>query len=99
MVDSGKLLDPQEFLLPGTQRQLMLRGLITGIGYEVVLYGFALGRRTKPLSIVALTGIDHGSGIGMEQGCSLPPSLLLWKIFHAIHLSNHRPYPSPLATD
>uniref|UniRef100_A0A803SPW3 Tenascin C n=1 Tax=Anolis carolinensis TaxID=28377 RepID=A0A803SPW3_ANOCA len=57
VVDSGKLLDPQEFILPGTQRQLTLRGLITGIGYEVVLYGFAHGRQTRPLSVVALTGI------------------------------------------
>ncbi|XP_077163047.1 tenascin isoform X4 [Paroedura picta] len=55
VVDSGKLLDPQEFLLSGTQRQLTLRGLITGIGYEVVLYGFAFGRQTRPLSVVALT--------------------------------------------
>lgn len=57
VVDSGKLLDPQEFLLTGTQRHLKLKGLITGIGYEVMLYGFAKGRQTKPLSIVAITGI------------------------------------------
>uniref|UniRef100_A0A8C5RD34 Uncharacterized protein n=1 Tax=Laticauda laticaudata TaxID=8630 RepID=A0A8C5RD34_LATLA len=56
VVDSGKLLDPQEFLLPGSQRQLTLRGLITGIGYEVLLYGLIHGRQTRPLSIVALTG-------------------------------------------
>ncbi|XP_048368503.1 tenascin isoform X1 [Sphaerodactylus townsendi] len=55
VVDSGKLLDPQEFLLSGTQHQLTLRGLITGIGYEVVLYGFAFGRQTQPLSVVVLT--------------------------------------------
>ncbi|XP_019331190.1 tenascin isoform X4 [Alligator mississippiensis] len=55
VVDSGKLLDPQEFLLTGTQRHLKLKGLITGIGYEVMLYGFAKGRQTKPLSIVAIT--------------------------------------------
>uniref|UniRef100_A0A8D2LTG4 Tenascin C n=1 Tax=Varanus komodoensis TaxID=61221 RepID=A0A8D2LTG4_VARKO len=57
VVDSGKLLDPQEFLLSGSQHQLTLRGLITGIGYEVVLYGFVHGRQTRPLSVVALTGI------------------------------------------
>lgn len=57
VVDSGKLLDPQEFLLPGSQRQLTLRGLITGIGYEVFLYGLIHGRQTRPLNIVALTGI------------------------------------------
>ncbi|XP_074976653.1 tenascin isoform X4 [Caretta caretta] len=55
VVDSGKLLDPQEFLLTGAQRQLELKGLITGIGYEVMLYGFAQGRQTKPLSTVAVT--------------------------------------------
>uniref|UniRef100_A0A8D2LS38 Tenascin C n=1 Tax=Varanus komodoensis TaxID=61221 RepID=A0A8D2LS38_VARKO len=55
VVDSGKLLDPQEFLLSGSQHQLTLRGLITGIGYEVVLYGFVHGRQTRPLSVVALT--------------------------------------------
>ncbi|NXC32138.1 TENA protein, partial [Campylorhamphus procurvoides] len=55
VVDSGKLLDPQEFLLSGTQRQLKLKGLITGIGYEVVLYGLAKGHQTKPLSALAVT--------------------------------------------
>ncbi|NXO00532.1 TENA protein, partial [Rhinopomastus cyanomelas] len=55
VVDSGRLLDPQEFLLTGAQRQLKLKGLITGIGYEVVLYGFAKGHQTKPLSTVAVT--------------------------------------------
>uniref|UniRef100_A0A8B9PTT0 Uncharacterized protein n=1 Tax=Apteryx owenii TaxID=8824 RepID=A0A8B9PTT0_APTOW len=57
VVDSGKLLDPQEFLLTGAQRQLKLKGLITGIGYEVMLYGFAKGHQTKPLSTMAVTGI------------------------------------------
>ncbi|XP_068067568.1 tenascin isoform X3 [Anomalospiza imberbis] len=55
VVDSGKLLDPQEFLLSGTQRELKLKGLITGIGYEVLLYGFAKGHQTKPLSALAVT--------------------------------------------
>ncbi|XP_029816452.1 tenascin [Manacus vitellinus] len=55
VVDSGKLLDPQEFLLSGAQRQLKLKGLITGIGYEVVLHGFAKGHQTKPLSALAVT--------------------------------------------
>ncbi|NXY19791.1 TENA protein, partial [Atrichornis clamosus] len=55
VVDSGKLLDPQEFLLSGAQRQLKLKGLITGIGYEVLLYGFAKGHQTKPLSALAVT--------------------------------------------
>uniref|UniRef100_A0A8C0VQZ0 Tenascin C n=1 Tax=Cyanistes caeruleus TaxID=156563 RepID=A0A8C0VQZ0_CYACU len=55
VVDSGKLLDPQEFLLSGAQRELKLKGLITGIGYEVLLYGFAKGHQTKPLSTLAVT--------------------------------------------
>ncbi|NXC81761.1 TENA protein, partial [Cercotrichas coryphoeus] len=55
VVDSGKLLDPQEFLLSGAQRELKLKGLITGIGYEVLLYGFAKGHQTKPLSVLAVT--------------------------------------------
>ncbi|XP_028918416.1 tenascin isoform X2 [Ornithorhynchus anatinus] len=55
VVDSGKLLDPQEFLLPGAQRQLALKGLITGIGYEVVLYGLAQGHQTRPLSAGVVT--------------------------------------------
>ncbi|XP_060056024.1 tenascin isoform X4 [Erinaceus europaeus] len=49
VVDSGKLLDPQEFTLSGTQRKLELRGLITGIGYEVMVSGFTQGHQTKPL--------------------------------------------------
>ncbi|XP_038601847.1 tenascin isoform X2 [Tachyglossus aculeatus] len=55
VVDSGKLLDPQEFLLPGAQRQLALKGLITGIGYEVMLYGLAQGHQTRPLSAGVVT--------------------------------------------
>ncbi|XP_004774117.1 tenascin isoform X3 [Mustela putorius furo] len=49
VVDSGKLLDPQEFTLSGNQRKLELRGLITGIGYEVTVSGFTQGHQTKPL--------------------------------------------------
>ncbi|XP_051835475.1 tenascin [Antechinus flavipes] len=55
VVDSGKLLDPQEFTLSGTQRKLELKGLITGIGYEVILFGLAQGHQTKPLSAVVFT--------------------------------------------
>lgn len=88
VVDSGKLLDPQEFLLSGTQHQLTLRGLITGIGYEVVLYGFAFGRQTRPLSVVALTGIL------MQPGGHLSfYSSLLWKNFHTIPLTNNHGFP------
>ncbi|XP_033093548.1 tenascin isoform X4 [Trachypithecus francoisi] len=55
VVDSGKLLDPQEFTLSGTQRKLELRGLITGIGYEVMVSGFTQGHQTKPLRAEILT--------------------------------------------
>lgn len=58
VVDSGKLLDPQEFTLSGTQRKLELRGLITGIGYEVLVSGFTQGHQTKPLRAEAVTGIS-----------------------------------------
>uniref|UniRef100_A0A8C3VH21 Uncharacterized protein n=1 Tax=Catharus ustulatus TaxID=91951 RepID=A0A8C3VH21_CATUS len=66
VVDSGKLLDPQEFLLSGAQRELKLKGLITGIGYEVLLYGFAKGHQTKPLSALAVTGIVFAVGQGFS---------------------------------
>ncbi|XP_033714356.1 tenascin isoform X8 [Tursiops truncatus] len=55
VVDSGKLLDPQEFTLSGTQRKLELRGLITGIGYEVTVSGFTQGHQTKPLRAEIVT--------------------------------------------
>uniref|UniRef100_A0A8C6RNT8 Tenascin n=1 Tax=Nannospalax galili TaxID=1026970 RepID=A0A8C6RNT8_NANGA len=55
VVDSGKLLDPQEFTLSGTQRKLELRGLITGIGYEVTVSGFTQGQQTKPLRAETIT--------------------------------------------
>nr|XP_019586742.1 PREDICTED: tenascin isoform X1 [Rhinolophus sinicus] len=55
VVDSGKLLDPQEFTLSGTQRKLELRGLITGIGYEVMVSGSTQGHQTKPLRAEIVT--------------------------------------------
>ncbi|XP_010637749.1 tenascin isoform X4 [Fukomys damarensis] len=55
VVDSGKLLDPQEFTLSGTQRKLELRGLITGIGYEVMVSGSTQGHQTKPLRAEIIT--------------------------------------------
>ncbi|XP_032721592.1 tenascin isoform X1 [Lontra canadensis] len=55
VVDSGKLLDPQEFTLSGNQRKLELRGLITGIGYEVTVSGFTQGHQTKPLRAEIVT--------------------------------------------
>uniref|UniRef100_A0A8D2MRC7 Tenascin C n=1 Tax=Zonotrichia albicollis TaxID=44394 RepID=A0A8D2MRC7_ZONAL len=67
VVDSGKLLDPQEFLLSGAQRELKLKGLITGIGYEVLLYGFAKGHQTKPLSALAVTVVGSPKGISFSD--------------------------------
>uniref|UniRef100_A0A8B9LUB5 Zmp:0000000846 n=1 Tax=Astyanax mexicanus TaxID=7994 RepID=A0A8B9LUB5_ASTMX len=37
--DSGRLLEPKEFLVPGNQTSLDVWGLITGIGYEISLIG------------------------------------------------------------
>uniref|UniRef100_A0A8C3XHE4 Tenascin C n=1 Tax=Cyanoderma ruficeps TaxID=181631 RepID=A0A8C3XHE4_9PASS len=67
VVDSGKLLDPQEFLLSGAQRELKLKGLITGIGYEVLLYGLAKGHQTKPLSALAVTVVGSPKGISFSD--------------------------------
>uniref|UniRef100_A0A8C9YF72 Tenascin Ca n=1 Tax=Sander lucioperca TaxID=283035 RepID=A0A8C9YF72_SANLU len=39
VTDSGWLLEPQEFTVPGNQSHLDIWGLITGIGYEVRLTG------------------------------------------------------------
>ncbi|XP_053512455.1 tenascin isoform X2 [Artibeus jamaicensis] len=55
VVDSGRLLDPQEFTLSGTQRKLELRGLITGIGYEVMVSGSTQGHQMKPLRAEIVT--------------------------------------------
>lgn len=56
--DSGRLLEPQEFSVPGNQTSLDISGLITGIGYEVRLTGVsASGLRSRPLTAVAVTGI------------------------------------------
>ncbi|XP_023579050.1 tenascin isoform X2 [Octodon degus] len=55
VVDSGKLLDPQAFTLSGTQRKLELRGLITGIGYEVMVSGLTQGRQSRPLRAEVIT--------------------------------------------
>lgn len=101
VVDSGKLLDPQEFLLPGTQRQLLLRGLITGIGYEVMLYGFAHGHRTGPLSAIALTGTCQCNRNAVLLFFLLSSLFwLLWKLLHSISIcQTHIFLSSSLATD
>lgn len=76
VVDSGKLLDPQEFTLSGTQRKLELRGLITGIGYEVMVSGFTQGHQTTPLRAEIVTGI----------WIQVSHFLLSLVPFHVIHL-------------
>lgn len=70
VVDSGRLLDPQDFTVLGEQRSLDIRGLITGIGYEVKLYGITkAGRRTKPLSAVAVTGTFIHPPLPLRSAC------------------------------
>ncbi|XP_068190375.1 tenascin-like isoform X2 [Antennarius striatus] len=56
VTDSGWLLEPQEFTVPGNQSHLDIWGLITGIGYEVRLTGVSeAGLLSRPLTSVAVT--------------------------------------------
>nr|XP_015798633.2 tenascin isoform X1 [Nothobranchius furzeri]XP_015798635.2 tenascin isoform X1 [Nothobranchius furzeri] len=56
VTDSGRLLEPQDFTVPGNQSHLDMWGLITGIGYEVKLTGVSeSGLLSRPLTIVAVT--------------------------------------------
>ncbi|XP_067341368.1 tenascin-like isoform X1 [Channa argus] len=56
VTDSGWLLKPQEFIVPGNQSHLDIWGLITGIGYEVRLTGVSeSGLLSRPLTTVAVT--------------------------------------------
>ncbi|XP_023651339.2 tenascin-like isoform X4 [Paramormyrops kingsleyae] len=56
VTDSGWLLEPQEFTVTGNQTSLDIRGLITGIGYEVQLTGVTKsGLWSRPLTTVAVT--------------------------------------------
>ncbi|XP_038589921.1 tenascin isoform X1 [Micropterus salmoides] len=56
VTDSGWLLEPQEFTVPGNQTHLDMWGLITGIGYEVRLTGVSeSGLLSRPLTTVAVT--------------------------------------------
>ncbi|KAM4720208.1 tenascin-like isoform 3-T3 [Anableps anableps] len=64
VTDSGWLLEPQEFTVPGDQSHLDIWGLITGIGYEVKLTGVSeSGLLSRPLTTVAVTEaepeVDH----------------------------------------
>lgn len=57
VTDSGWLLEPREFSVPGNQTHLEVTGLITGIGYEVRLTGVSeSGLLSRPLTTVAVTG-------------------------------------------
>lgn len=61
VTDSGWLLEPQEFTVPGNQSHLEIWGLITGIGYEVRLTGVSeSGLLSRPLTTVAVTGTNQG---------------------------------------
>ncbi|KAK7163953.1 hypothetical protein R3I94_002621 [Phoxinus phoxinus] len=54
--DSGLLLEPQEFVVPGNQTLLDVLGLITGIGYEVSVTGVSgNGLQSRPITTVAVT--------------------------------------------
>ncbi|KAJ3605251.1 hypothetical protein NHX12_027301 [Muraenolepis orangiensis] len=56
VTDSGWLLEPHKFTVPGNQTYLDLWGLITGIGYEVRLIGVSRsGLLSRPLTTVAVT--------------------------------------------
>nr|XP_015222055.1 PREDICTED: tenascin isoform X1 [Lepisosteus oculatus]XP_015222056.1 PREDICTED: tenascin isoform X1 [Lepisosteus oculatus] len=64
VTDLGRLLEPQEFRVPGSQRSWDVSGLITGIGYEISLTGLARsGLRSRPVTAVAVTEaepeVDH----------------------------------------
>lgn len=62
VTDSGWLLEPQEFTVPGNQSHLDIWGLITGIGYEVRLTGVSeSGLLSRPLTTVAVTGTTHSA--------------------------------------
>uniref|UniRef100_A0A8B9LRK4 Zmp:0000000846 n=1 Tax=Astyanax mexicanus TaxID=7994 RepID=A0A8B9LRK4_ASTMX len=54
--DSGRLLEPKEFLVPGNQTSLDVWGLITGIGYEISLIGVSgSGLQSLPVTTEAVT--------------------------------------------
>ncbi|XP_020777485.2 tenascin-like [Boleophthalmus pectinirostris] len=56
VTDSGWLLEPQEYRVPGDRSHLDISGLITGIGYEVRLTGVSeSGLVSRPLTTVAVT--------------------------------------------
>lgn len=68
VTDSGWLLEPQEFTVPGNQSHLDILGLITGIGYEVRLTGVSeSGLVSRPLTTVAVTGTTPSALQGLSS--------------------------------
>ncbi|XP_072096753.1 tenascin isoform X2 [Mobula birostris] len=55
LIDSDRFSDPLEYTVPGSMRNTELSNLIAGTNYVVYLYGIANGRRTNPVTTVALT--------------------------------------------
>uniref|UniRef100_UPI00398E5A42 tenascin-like isoform X8 n=1 Tax=Pristiophorus japonicus TaxID=55135 RepID=UPI00398E5A42 len=47
--DSGRLLEPMEHRVSGDRHSINITGLITGIAYDINIYGVASGQRSKPL--------------------------------------------------
>ncbi|XP_072421602.1 tenascin isoform X3 [Chiloscyllium punctatum] len=47
--DSGRLLEPMEHRVPGDHHSINITGLITGIGYDINIYGVANDQLSKPL--------------------------------------------------
>ncbi|XP_048469310.1 tenascin [Rhincodon typus] len=47
--DSGRLLEPMEHRVPGDHHSINITGLITGIGYDINIYGVANDQHSKPL--------------------------------------------------
>ncbi|XP_072344348.1 tenascin isoform X2 [Scyliorhinus torazame] len=47
--DSGRLLEPMEHKVSGDRHSIDIKGLITGIGYDINVYGVASDQRSKPL--------------------------------------------------
>uniref|UniRef100_A0A3Q3K8R9 Fibronectin type-III domain-containing protein n=1 Tax=Monopterus albus TaxID=43700 RepID=A0A3Q3K8R9_MONAL len=94
VTDSGWLLEPQEFTVPGNQSHLDIWGLITGIGYEVRLTGVSeSGLLSRPLTAVAVTGTTH-SALKAPICFFLPPKYeeahLLVSIFYLCFPVAHR---------
>ncbi|XP_048414890.1 tenascin isoform X11 [Stegostoma tigrinum] len=47
--DSGRLLEPMEHRVPGDHHSINITGLITGIGYDINIYGVTNDQQSKPL--------------------------------------------------